>query len=186
MLRRGYTLVEAILVIAILIIITAVIIPTISQVSNSKNLTATTDALEEFAKAVQEFFQHTNNYAGYLSQFSEPITTSMANSCGDMYPPGVVDKWAGPYVDRLWGTNAINLKIGTLQDALIYVDAPERGGGANALQKMVITNVLLEDAEEMNSRLDGDISNEEGVIQWTLPPVDGYVTMYYVVPIKSC
>ncbi len=186
MLRRGYTLVEAIIVIAILIIVGVVVLPTIAQTDKSRDLKDTADALAEFAEAVQRFFQDTNNFAGFLSEFSDPITTSELNACGSPFPAGAVDKWAGPYVNRLWGTNAINLKIGALQDSLLYVDYPQKGGGANALQKMVITGVLLEDAEEMNARLDGDISNAEGVIQWTLPPVNGYVTMYYVVPVKAC
>lgn len=184
--RRGYTLTEVILVVAILLIIGAVIIPTISQVQKSKDIKATADALAEFAEAVQRFFLDTQHYAGFLTHFSSPITTSMRNSCSDTYPAGAVGKWAGPYVDRLWGSNAIRLEIGLLQDSLIYVDNPQQGGGANALQKMIITDVLVEDAEAINSRLDGDVSNTEGTIQWSLPPVDGRVTMYYVVPIKSC
>lgn len=184
--RPGYTLTEAILVIAILLIISAVIIPTIAQVSKSKAIGEVIDALAEYAEAVQRFFDDTNHYAGFLSHFSEPVTTSDRNACADPYPSGVPPKWAGPYVDRLWGANSIPLEIGTLQDSLVYVDNPQPGGGANALQRMVITGVLVEDAEAMNSRLDGDVSNTEGTIQWTLPPVDDRVTMYYVVPIKSC
>lgn len=179
----GFTLVEIVVALAIMVMMAVVVAPNLLSVLDRARVDKAQASLENLSTALVEFKDDVKENPGTLSQLSELIKTSDRNSCGSTYSPGDVNKWDGPYTNRMIPETGVPVGIGTAQNDLIR-DPPSANWSTLQMEVPLVTET---DAVDLNARVDGDASSTGGTVRWTTPPdPNGKVTLYYVTPIKGC
>lgn len=185
--RRGFTLVEIIVALAVMLILAATITPSVLGILDKERVENGRAALKHLADGISEFKRDVTKYPSRLSFLSGGITTTDNNSCGARYSAGEVRNYDGPYINRVVQTGAVlNLQIGAARDLLRRVPPTAANAGAAGVLQIVVDNVSLQDAESLNDQVDADGGNRTaGTIRWD-PPVNGYVILYYTIGISGC
>jgi prepilin-type N-terminal cleavage/methylation domain-containing protein len=175
--RRGFSLIEVLVGLTIIVTLAAVLTPNLVTVLDRARIDRAVASLEHFVQAVQEFEEDVNRYPSRLSQLAEPVSDSDADACGQRFPPGLAKQWGGPYLSRLVPSGGVPIAIGTARNQL------ETGVGTLSV---VVPRVTEEDALELNARIDGDQSGSANSVRWTAPDDEGMVALSFVIPIKRC
>lgn len=183
---RGFTLIEVVVAVAILVILSAVSFPVVAEQVERRRVDNAITTLKNLADAVTAFRANVGQNPGQLVDLSNPITTSGANSCGIPYTTAAVNLWAGPYFTRqVLNTSGLPLSednLGRVQNVLVRtpVNAPSLA--------FRVTNIPLDKVTEIDAAVDGDGNVGTGRVRWTTPasPTTGYVTMSYHVAINGC
>lgn len=180
---RGFTLVEVLVSLAIMVMIVAVITPNLIGYLDRTRVDQGMEAVESLYTGITSFYANVNRYPSELSHLSTPITTTDLDSCGSTYAQGRVNGWnsAGPFINRIVGPNGVPIFIGTAQNALIRTQL----SGNTALLAVRVLNVRQEDVLEMDRRLDGDGSATTGGVQWEAA-AGGLFTMHLLQVISGC
>jgi prepilin-type N-terminal cleavage/methylation domain-containing protein len=99
--RRGFTLVEVLVILAILAALAAILVPTVSNQVRKADVGRVTGDLTNLRTGVEAFLVNVHRYPGAISQLVYPITTTDQDVEGSTYPAGLVGRWEGPYIDRV-------------------------------------------------------------------------------------
>ncbi len=184
--RAGFTLIEIIVAIAIIVTLTAIITPNLGSALDKARIEKAAKILEAFVPAITSFKKDVQSDASLLSHLvSQPNSTDL-NLCGQSYGGGAT-RWSGPYVERIITGNGLPIGIGTLQNPLRRDPPATKGSGAAGVILMEVTGVTEDDAKSLNAIVDGDNSSTSGTVRWSTPPdVKGQVIVYYAIPTKSC
>ena len=183
--RPGFTLVEIVVAIAIIIILAAALAPGVLGVLDDERVEKAAETLEELVEAMTQMRFDDNDWPGRLSHVAWPITISDVNICGANYTSGKVSQWAGPYVDRVISPGVgLPIGIGRINDVLVR----EVVSGNDGYLKMQIDSVQIEDAEALNKLVDADAGGTIGTIRYTTSLVtsEGLLTVFYLRPIRGC
>jgi prepilin-type N-terminal cleavage/methylation domain-containing protein len=179
--RRGFTLIEMIVVIAIMLILATTITPVIVGNLDKARVDKSEATLENFTAAIDAFRTDVKHNPAMLTQLTRPLDADDRDSCGSTYPPGHRSAWRGPYLSREVPETGLPVGIVTAQNALL-----RQSVGGQTYLRIVIPLVSLDDATALNDVVDGDASSTSGTIQWTAPDAQGLVTLYYSIPVSSC
>ena len=185
--RAGVTLIEMVVVIAVLLILAAAIVPSMIGTLDRDRVASSIEVYQSITDAMSDMRADNQDWPGRLSHLSRPITTSDKNVCwpGTNYTAGRVSNWAGPYLDRVVPSTGLPIGIGTIRDSIYRSQL----SGNDALLTIETNGVSAEDALAVNAQVDndGDVAGRTaGTVQWTVPSVDGVVTLYYFRPIRGC
>jgi prepilin-type N-terminal cleavage/methylation domain-containing protein len=163
--RLGFTIVEVLVSLAIMVMIAAVVTPSLLGYLDRTRVDQGLSSVEALAAGVVAFRNSVGRYPGFFTQLTTPISKSDRDSCESTFNNAHVNSWAanGPFVNRLLSPGGIPISIGTAQDALVR----ESIGGNQATLSMFVDGVRLEDAREIDRRLDGDGSSTTGAVRWT-------------------
>lgn len=188
--RAGFTLIEIIVAIAIIVTLTAIITPNLGSALDKARIEKAAKILEAFVPAITSFKKDVQSDASLLSHLVEKPSSTDLNLCGKKYGGGIT-QWSGPYVERIITGNGLPIGIGTLQNKLLRdppaTALPLLGGGGAGVILMEVTGVTEEDAKSLNAIVDGDNSSTSGTVRWSTPPdIKGQVIVYYAIPTKSC
>jgi prepilin-type N-terminal cleavage/methylation domain-containing protein len=197
----GFTLIEVVVALAVVLILAAVALPNITGYLDQKRvdaagqqLTDVRDALYDNTKGANSFFQIVGMNAGRLSELDSVIiagdasyATGTDNSCGNAFTAKTeVPNWltGGPFMtynsDRTFG---MMTPIGKAEDSLTRIP---NSASAGVLRINFLNNVALADAQLLDVTIDGSTGYNAGVVQWTpQAPASGVVTMYYIVTINN-
>ncbi len=181
--ERGFSLIEVLVSLAIMVVIATVVTPNMAAVLDKARVDRAVESLESFSGAVDKFHSDVGDYPSDLGQLANAITTTDADLCGASYPPGHEKKWNGPYVTRLMPATGVPVAIGNVQLPLTRVD---EGTGQRALMRFTLPRVTEEDAIAVNRRIDGDADANANSVRWTVPDGEGLVTLYFLKPVKGC
>jgi prepilin-type N-terminal cleavage/methylation domain-containing protein len=179
--RAGFTLVEVLAVLAILMVVAAAVVPALIGGLDRSRINETASSLAGIGGAVDLMYRDTGRYPGQLSHLTTPITTGQQHLCGGNYTAAEVANWAGPYLNRQLPATGLPLPIGVAQNAVVLMTPPP---GTHL--GVVVNGVSEEDAVALNRKVDADGSAAAGAVRWTTPPVDGVVTVTYVIPVRAC
>jgi prepilin-type N-terminal cleavage/methylation domain-containing protein len=186
--ERGFTLLEVVIAVVIMVLLSASIFPTVSEQIERRRIDASVKTLKSLADAVTKFRKDTAVNPGSMVDLSNPITTGGTNSCGAAYTTVNVSAWAGPYyTQQLLPATGLPLSsenVGRVNNTLVRSPAGVATAGSLAFQAV---NVRLDQATEINEIVDGDASATTGRVRWTTPAdANGFVTLSYHVAINGC
>ena len=99
--RRGFTLVEVLVILAILAALAAILVPTVSNQVRKADIGRVTGDLTNLRTGVEAFLVDVHRYPDQAAQLAYPIATTDADIYGNTYPSGLVSRWEGPYIDQL-------------------------------------------------------------------------------------
>lgn len=179
--RNGFTLLEMITALAIMVILGALVVPSIIASADRARVNGAQDSLEAIADAIDLFADRVDRYPRTLSQLVIPITTGDLHICGGTYTAGEAGRWAGPYLDRSIPAAGIPTGVGTLASVFSVQAHPS---GIDYLRTELV-GVLTEDAQALDRVIDGADGENEGTFRWSAPS-GGVVTAYYLIPFRDC
>lgn len=185
--RHGFTLVEIIVAIAVMLILAATITPSVLGILDKERVEKGYAALKHLAAGILEFKRDVTKNPSLLSQLSVyGITTNSNNSCGARFSAGEVSKYDGPYINRIPQPPAgLPVEIGLARDQLRRDPATSAAAGSPGVLQIVVDNVSESDAMALNDQVDGDNSSTAGTVRWEAP-ANGYVVLLYTVSISGC
>lgn len=128
--KRGFTLVEVLVILAILAALTAILVPSVANQVRKGDAGRVTADLDNLRTGIEAFLVHVHRYPGDAEDLGAPITGADTDIHGDAYPPGLVDRWDGPYIDRVFadGGTAETGFGATLQDDFTLTEFPAASG----------------------------------------------------------
>lgn len=157
MIRQGFTLVEVLVILAILAALAAVLVPTVSNQVRKADVGRVTGDLTNLRSGIEAFLVNVNRYPGDAEDLATTITTADADINGVTYSPGLVGKWEGPYIDRVFAAvDSMETGFG----GLIRSDFGilDYGNGIDYLT-VVITGI----AQPEFDRVDADMDDGDGI-----------------------
>jgi len=194
----GFTLVEVIVALAVILILAAVALPNVTGFLDQKRIDATVTQLATVRDALygpagcppmnfHGCVQNTN--AGRLSELDSVIVNGNVysdNSCGGTFTNAERNRWItnGPFMtfnsDHFSG---MMTPIGMAEDTLTRIPNSANPG---FLRINFLNNVSLVDATLLDLAVDGVAGWNAGTVQWTPQNgTNGVVTMYYFVTING-
>jgi type II secretion system protein G len=181
--QRGFTLIEVIVALAIMITLAAVVIPTVVGSLDRARIDRAQDSLQAIADAISSFQNDVNVYPASLTQLIVALQNGSRDVCNNNMSWRDRRNWNGPYVQRMLTSSGLPVGIGTANDAFNEVNG--FFGNPGEIQ-IVVSNVELADAYAMDTRMDDGDGQTSGTIQWTNPDADNFVTLYWVMPFPGC
>ena len=118
-LRRGFTLAEVLVTLAIIAIMAAVLLPALNQQISKGDTGRLASDLTNIQTAAQAFLSDVHRYPSTLSQLTTAVGTTDINSIA--IPAALQAKWKGPYISRDVVSNTGG--GGTIADAFQKVTA---------------------------------------------------------------
>jgi prepilin-type N-terminal cleavage/methylation domain-containing protein len=195
----GFTLVEVIVALAIVLILAAVALPNVTGYLDQKRidetviqLTTVRDALYNPAGGAVAFRQMVGSNAGRLSDLDSVIVNGSAlwdDSCGNNYTNGERNNWIanGPFMTYNSERNVgMMTPVGMVNDVLTRIP-PNNPPNVNATLRLTWNNnVSLADAQLLDATIEGGNGFNVGILQWTpAAPASGIVTMTYDVFVNA-
>ena len=187
--RRGFTIVEILVGLAIFAVLTAVLLTNLGGFQEKSRITEIVQTLRNVAMAIREYKRVVGVYPDDLMQlYTRPGATD-DDLCGNDIGAAAVNRWSGPYVDRTiqepWA-----LVIGN--DTIVNDLDREPSPAANTIPpiyeagklQIYVRNVPSDVALLIDAELDGDGSLTEGQIQWTVFP--GFPRLVYSLAVSGC
>ena len=178
--KHGFTVVEILVAMAILVVLGALLVPAIVGTVDRSRVESAEDSLEAIAEAILLFADRVNEYPASLTQLVVPISGADTDICGATYTGGERNRWAGPYLDRALPDTGVPVGVGTADNALGVRADPSR---IDYLQ-VVIREVVPEDARALDERIDGGDGPDAGALRWAAGA--DLVTAYYLIPFPDC
>jgi prepilin-type N-terminal cleavage/methylation domain-containing protein len=120
--RKGFTLVEVLVILAILAALAAILVPTVSNQVRKADVGRVTGDLTNLRSGVEAFLVNVHRYPGAINHMTHPITTSQQDVMGSLYPQGLAGRWEGPYIDRLLNDDVLPTGFGGDIQAAFRVD----------------------------------------------------------------
>lgn len=179
--RRGLTLVEIIVAVAIILVLTAALAPTLIGALDRKRIERARDSLDALVAGMSEMRADNQDWPGKLSHMTTPITTADRNICGAAYSAGKVSNWAGPYLSRVIPSAGFPIGVGTARDSLVR----ELISGNDSYLKIQVDSVEQSHASELDGWYDND-GAAAGTIRWGAASAAGQVTLFFLRPIRGC
>jgi general secretion pathway protein G len=182
--KRGFTLAEILVAVAIIALLTAVILPTIGGRLRQSQASAIASELTNLTTAINAYRENVLKYPYKLDLLTNtPVAGTSADICGTLMVALNVNKWQGPYLARPIITNT-DFPIGdaTVNDQLVRTPALGAGVGTLAIKIDVVDTVA---AVALEAQFDGNADFTTGSILWnrTNP---GVGTLSYLIPIRGC
>ncbi|HKJ91542.1 MAG TPA: prepilin-type N-terminal cleavage/methylation domain-containing protein [Longimicrobiales bacterium] len=176
--RRGFTLIEVIVALAIMITLAAVVVPSVVSSLDRARVDRAQESLQGIADAITAFQGDVNTYPASLTQLIVAVQNQDPDICGNGIQNKDARNWTGPYLHRVLASGGLPVGIGTANNAFSVVAATNMA--------ISVTGVELADAEALDDRVDGDGTQSSGTVQWSAPDADNFVTLYWVVPFSGC
>jgi len=189
--RSGFTLVEVIVALAVILILAAVAVPQLGGFLDQKRVEETATLLAQLRNSLYgpstSFRTNVGANASRLSHLSTLIVNGDDDSCGGNYTNAERGDWpdGGPYINWVIDpTSGLRTPIGQADDLMIRV--PAGGGGSTRRLRIRFNNsVTLVDAQALDVFVDGVLNGGTGVVQWSPQPGTDMALMYYDVVIDG-
>lgn len=104
--RTGFTLVEVLVTLAIVAILAAVLLPSLTSQLSKGDTGRVAGDLTSIQSAAQAFVSDVRRYPSQLGDLTTAITTSSTDINAVLIPANLVSKWKGPYLGRDVGNTA--------------------------------------------------------------------------------
>jgi len=190
---RGFTLIEVVVALVIVLVLAAVALPSLNGYLQQKRVDATVTQLSEIATALDQFNTDVSNTnAGRLSELSSALiannsayNTGTDDSCGGVFTAAQATNWGstGPFLNYLIDRDSgLVTPIGRAADSLTRIP---NSANVGVLVINFINTVALEDAVMLDSTSDAGTGFAGGSIRWNLPAINGIVSMFARIPVNN-
>jgi prepilin-type N-terminal cleavage/methylation domain-containing protein len=182
--KRGFSLAEILVALAIIALLTAVIIPTIGGRLRQSQASAIADELNNLTTAITAYRENVLKYPFKLDLLTNTPTTASQDICGVLMVNANINKWQGPYLARPITTDT-DFPIGdaTVNDQLVRNPSGVQTGVGTLQIKMVEVDTVA--AVTLESQFDGNADFTTGSVLWTRTN-PGVGTLTYLIPIRGC
>lgn len=183
--KRGFTLAEILVALAIVALLTAVIVPAIGGNLHQSQASAIASELTNLTTAINAYRQNVLKYPNKLDLLTNtPVAGTSLDICGVAMVAANVNKWQGPYLARPI-TTGTDFPIGdaTVNDQLVRNPSGVQAGVGTLQIKMDLVDTVA--AVALEAQFDGNADFTTGSILWnrTNP---GVGTLTYSIPIRGC
>lgn len=195
--RPGFTAPEIIMAIAIIAIILAVLVPSLTRGIRVAEINSLAQNLDGFRTAIQRFKGNVTKYPGSLFDLQLRPVGSL-DACGVGISLTNWNKWAGPYVSLSAvgspDTTGVAAAEWVVSDTLVRTPATAATGTSPGRLDMQIADMKLEDANSLNDIVDGVTGNippqsagtdTAGIVRWGTV-TNGVTTVKYGLAIAGC
>ena len=180
--RSGFTFIELIVGLAIMVLIASMVTPSLIGVLDKQRRTGARTTFEEIAAAVDSFATDVGEYPSQLTHLTAQIG-AQPDLCGSNYSGGEQGGWDGPYITRFISTGGLPVGIGRLRNQLARF--PNTLNPTHMVG--TVDSVVVEDALALNQDIDNDGNDANAnFVRWTtLSAADGLVTLGLYLPIAD-
>lgn len=179
--RRGFTLVEVLVILAILAGLAAVLVPTVSNQVRKADLGRITGDLTNLRTGVETFLVDVHRYPADIEDLVSPIDASDADIDGASYPTGLQNRWEGPYIDRVISDG------GTLETGfggLIQDDFDATTDGGVDYLTVTILGIAQPEFDRLDAELDEGNGAAAGRLRWAAGGAAADTTYFHALPIN--
>jgi prepilin-type N-terminal cleavage/methylation domain-containing protein len=184
-LRRGFTLFEVLVALAIIALMTAVILPSLSSRISSSNSANVTQTLKTLNDAIQKYRENVGYFPSQLTLLTAKPTTSNTNSCGQALSSTDVALWRGPYLSATLTSNGISAGDALILNSLTRVPASTTSStlmdGELDITVQSSTATLFNDVETAFDAT-GSTSSTSGLVRYSSTTA----TITFILPISGC
>lgn len=158
--RPGFTLIEVLVIIAILAALSAALVPVVTGQIERASIQRVVGDLVNVRTGAEVFLTDVQRYPGDIEDLSAAVTDSDADVDGNDYPSGLRSEWDGPYIDRVMA-DGDSLETGLsayIQDDL---ESVQHTNSINYLT-VVVSSIDYNDCLEVDETIDGEQDNDAG------------------------
>lgn len=169
--RRGFTLPEVLVTVAIVAVLAAVVVPAVTQQISKGDAPGFQSSVSALRMSISSFAADVRKLPGEISQLSvdidngdPPTEEDLGPTPGDggvAYTEAIAGRWRGPYESSGTSTGLINLGYGgwTTIDNLI-------DSASYVVATLTKTDAVIADAVELDNAVDGGNGATAGLIRW--------------------
>lgn len=101
--RKGFTLIEVLVILSILAALAAILVPTVANQVRKSDVSRVTGDLTNLRSGIEAFLVNVHRYPGDIEDLIYPVTTDGTDTDinANNYSPGLASRWEGPYIDRV-------------------------------------------------------------------------------------
>ena len=163
--RRGFTLAEILVALALMALLAAVLLPTVAGQVLKGDAARVVQDLEAVRAGSERFLTDVRRYPGRYSDLSRAITVAETDVLGNAYTNGQVSKWEGPYVTKDTISASVETGFG---GRMTNVFKTELNTNAASYLTVVVTGITGPDADRIDEQIDGPSANPRttGLLRW--------------------
>lgn len=185
--RKGFTLVEVLVILAILAALAAVLVPTVSNQVRKADVGRVTGDLTNLRSGVEAFLVNVHRYPGDIEDLVYPVAANDAGTDADVsgsaYTTGLASKWEGPYVDR------VIVDEGSLETGFggeIQDNFTSTTDGGIEYLTVAIHGIAQAEFDLIDAQIDEGNGTTAGRLRWTAgaTATDPDVIHFYALPIN--
>jgi len=167
--RSGFTLIEMLIILAIMAALAAVLLPTLTNQIQKSEVSRVTGDLTNLRTAAEAFLVDVHRYPGDIEDLGTPITATDTDADTVAYPPGLVARWDGPYIDRVVadGDSLETGFGGQIQDDLVKVEYPAASG--IFYLTVNVSGFAQSDFDRVDEGMDDADGAAAGRLRWITP-----------------
>lgn len=182
---RGFTTAEILVSLAIIAVLTAVVMPVVTQRILHARTSALSQTLFGLSQGIAEYKKAVSLYPGQLTLLTTTPTVGVAtDACGNLLTQSNINNWRGPYVSRQILSTGIPMGDGLIQNSMTRTTS-----GTSTVLLINTSDVDTKMATDLEADLDNPppaVPNPlTGTVRYTTP-VGGQVTLSYSIPISGC
>jgi len=102
--RRGFSLIELLIVIAIILILAMIAVPKVNQQLMSARETAAIQEIKTIHQAETQYYSTFGKYAASLNELGPPASGAAGPAAADLIPKGLAEGKAGGYIYTVSGS----------------------------------------------------------------------------------
>lgn len=161
--RPGFTLAEILVMLAIMAVLAAVLVPTITNQIRKGDVNAISGDLTSLRGGIEAYVSDVHRYPASLQQLIDPTAVTGGNDVlGNAIPSGLSNRWGGPYIDRVDVTGGLTTGFGGV---LKNTFGTTTINGVPYL-RVDITGVDEADFADVDEVIDGSANSTTGRLRW--------------------
>lgn len=171
--RTGFTLLELVIVLAVMTILSGILIPVVKQILDSAKVTKVVSLVDGLTNACRRFYRDTHKYALEYGDSTDATKHLLAYNPNTLAPPPF-EGWNGPYIDAPLLNSALPYEGTTilLKDSLDGVGngyllagfgGPTTQGSSNSGQEILITGISEKWVKKIDEAFDGSTTANSNI-----------------------
>lgn len=181
--RKGFTLTEVLVTLAIVSVVAAVVVPALNSQLFKGDVGRATADLNAIKTGIQSFISDVRRYPSTVSDLISTPSTTALDLEGNTYGASNLANWKGPYLDRDLVGNATSGFGGTISETFGLVS----GTSVNTYLSIDIDNMTEKNFDRLDDVIEQGIGqgSSTGTLQFTVAGTSTTGTVHFLaVPIQ--